>query len=193
MHVNFSVQLQENPSCLSDKAKVLIVFCRIPFFLSFVFFAVIVSAQKKQPARYIHPLIASSANADIYHDLGKMFLGSRVEDNKTIAYKDSAATSFFKGTKGVIAMDGGFTITLKNGKILWLFGDSYIDHYDSITQSVPCLFQARNSALLQPSANNLDRNKTISLVDKKSNDKTFLKDTAYPIMKQASHKIFLSL
>ena len=50
-------------------------------------------------------------------------------------------------------MDGGFTITLNDGKMLWLFGDSYIDHYTQQPNSVPCLFQSRNSGLLQPSAN----------------------------------------
>ena len=101
-------------------------------------------------------------------------------DHKTIAYKDSIATSFFKRTKGVIAMDGGFSITLNDGKVLWLFGDSYIDHYDSITKSVPCLFQARNSALLQPSANDWNWHNTTALFDSSSNDKTFLKYKQHP-------------
>jgi predicted alpha-1,2-mannosidase len=101
------------------------------------------------------------------------------DDNKTVVYKDSVATAFFKRTKGVVAMDGGFTVTLNNGKDLWLFGDSYIDHYDSITHSLPCLFQARNSALLQPSANDWNWHNTIALVDNSSN-KTFLKDKQHP-------------
>jgi hypothetical protein len=104
-----------------------------------------------------------------------------IEDgHKTVAYKDSVATSFFKRTKGVIAMDGGFSVTLNDGKVLWLFGDSYIDHYDSITQSVPCLFQARNSALLQPSANDWNWHNTTALFDSSSNDKTFLKYKQHP-------------
>ncbi len=40
-------------------------------------------------------------------------------DNKKIVYKDSAATAFFKRTKGVIAMGAGFTVTLNDGKVLW--------------------------------------------------------------------------
>lgn len=96
------------------------------------------------------------------------------------AYKDSPATNFFKRTEGVIAMDGGYTIRLNDGKILWLFGDSYIDEYDSITKTVPCLFQARNSALLQPSANDWQQANTIVLTGNKNHDKTFLTDKNNP-------------
>jgi hypothetical protein len=63
---------------------------------------------------------------------------------------------------------------------LWLFGDSYIDHYDSITHTLPCLFQARNSALLQPSANDWNWHNTVALFDSNSNDKTFLKYKQHP-------------
>jgi hypothetical protein len=69
-------------------------------------------------------------------------------------YKDTAATSFFKREKGVIAMDGCYSIPLAGNKTLWLFGDSYMDDYDAATKSAPCLFEARNSALLQPVRNN---------------------------------------
>jgi predicted alpha-1,2-mannosidase len=102
------------------------------------------------------------------------------DDSKNVAYKDSVATSFFKRTKGVISMDGGFTITLNDGKVLWLFGDSYINDYDSITHSVPCLFQARNSGLLQPSANDWSWHNTIALADTNSDKKTFLKYAQHP-------------
>ena len=65
-------------------------------------------------------------------------------------HPDSTITSFFKREKGLIAADGGYTIPLPNGKVLWLFGDSYIDDYDPATKSVPCLFGANNSVLIQP-------------------------------------------
>ncbi|MFT3751152.1 MAG: GH92 family glycosyl hydrolase [Agriterribacter sp.] len=96
--------------------------------------------------------------------------------NNNIVYKDTAATGFFKRKAGVVAMDGGFTIHLNDDKILWLFGDSYIDRYDSTDKTVPCMFQARNSALLQPSVSNWNSSNTISLTNSKSTDKTFLKD-----------------
>ncbi len=100
--------------------------------------------------------------------------------NQQLVYKDTTATNFFKRTNGVVSMDGGYIIHLNDGRMLWLFGDSYIDHYDSITKTVPCLFQSRNSALLQPSANDWNQSNTISLTDNKSNDKTFLKDKKNP-------------
>jgi hypothetical protein len=65
-------------------------------------------------------------------------------------HKDSTVTKFFKRTAGCIAGDGGFTVPLSNNKILWLMGDSHIDDYDKASATVPCLFQVRNTALLQP-------------------------------------------
>ena len=66
------------------------------------------------------------------------------------AHLDSNITNFFKREKGMIAADGGYTIQLNDGRVFWLFGDSYIDDYDPATHSVPCLFGANNSVLLQP-------------------------------------------
>ncbi len=58
--------------------------------------------------------------------------------------------------------------------------DSYVDHYDNLTNSLPCLFQARNSGLLQPSVNNWDWYNTVSLVDNNDDKKTFLKYKQHP-------------
>lgn len=66
------------------------------------------------------------------------------------AYKDTAVIRFFKRERGWIASDGGFSIPLNNGKVLWLFGDSHINDFDTATGTVPCLFQVRNAAMLQP-------------------------------------------
>lgn len=66
------------------------------------------------------------------------------------AHKDSVVTNFFKRTSGMIAADGGYTIMLNDGRVLWLFGDSYMDDYDPASHSVPCLFGANNSILIQP-------------------------------------------
>lgn len=65
-------------------------------------------------------------------------------------YKDSTAIKFFRRSSGWIASDGGITIPLSNGNCLWLMGDSFVDDYDSVTATVPCLFNVRNAALLQP-------------------------------------------
>lgn len=62
-------------------------------------------------------------------------------------YKDEAFTALFHRKTGLVAGDVALSIPLNNDKSLWVFGDSYIDHYDESTQTVPCLFQARNAAL----------------------------------------------
>jgi len=63
--------------------------------------------------------------------------------------KDSAVTAFFQREAGLIAGDGGFSIPVNNGKVLWLMGDSHIDDYDKGSATVPCLFQVRNTAVAQ--------------------------------------------
>lgn len=63
-------------------------------------------------------------------------------------YKDVDFTGYFKRTTGIVAADAAVSIPMNNGKSLWLFGDSYIDNYDPLTKTVPCLFQVRNSGLL---------------------------------------------
>lgn len=91
-------------------------------------------------------------------------------------YRDEQVTDFFRRTQGAIAMDGGFSIPLSNHKVLWLFGDTYIDHYDSTTGTVPCLFNVRNSALLQP-LNNWQWRQTRTLLSNGPGLKNFLKNS----------------
>ena len=64
-------------------------------------------------------------------------------------HKDREFTEFFRRTSGWTAGDGAFSVPLSDGRVLWLFGDSYIDHFDTQTGTVPCLFQVRNAAMLQ--------------------------------------------
>lgn len=66
------------------------------------------------------------------------------------SYPDTLVDNFFKRTTGWIASDGGLTVPLKNGNVLWLMGDSHVNDYDLKTGTIPCLFQVRNCALLQP-------------------------------------------
>src|ERR1700759_4112488 len=65
------------------------------------------------------------------------------------AAKDTTVTNFFRCTSGWISSDGGITISLRDGRTLWLMGDSHIDDYDPATATVNCLFQVRNAALIQ--------------------------------------------
>src|ERR1051326_3209289 len=81
--------------------------------------------------------------------LGSCALGPQVGTGAAKARKDPEFTEFFRRTNGWTAGDGAFSLSLSDGRILWLFGDSYIDHLDPQTQTVPCLFQVRNVAMLQ--------------------------------------------
>lgn len=60
-------------------------------------------------------------------------------------YKDQTFTDYFKRTSGVIAMDGGYSIPLSDGRSLFTYSDSYVDNYNFTTNTVPCLFQVRNA------------------------------------------------
>lgn len=78
---------------------------------------------------------------------GSLFTHAQNNDH---VYKDSTAIKFFQRTNGWVASDGGYTVHLSDGSSLWLMGDSHINDYDSATGTLPCLFQVRNAALLQP-------------------------------------------
>ena len=98
------------------------------------------------------------------------------KSNELSVYKDVEVTAFYKRTKGVVAMDGGYSIPLLDGRVLWLFGDSYIDHYDSATKTVPCLFQVRNCALLQPANHSWQWQQTQTLLSTGEGSKSYLKN-----------------
>ena len=66
----------------------------------------------------------------------------------TSLYKDTIFTNYFKRTTGFIAGDAAFSVPQNNGKSMWLYGDSYIDNYDAVTATIPCLFQVRNCGQL---------------------------------------------
>jgi hypothetical protein len=65
-------------------------------------------------------------------------------------YRDPLVTAFFDRDSGWIASDGCVSIPLSDGRVLWTMGDSYIGMLDTLTGITGCLFQVRNSALLQP-------------------------------------------
>lgn len=92
--------------------------------------------------------------------------------------RDTQVIDFFRRTRGAIAMDGGYSVLLPDQRVLWLFGDTYVDRYDSTTGTVPCLFQVRNSALLQP-YDNWDRQQTQTLLSDTPGVRNFLKNDAH--------------
>lgn len=104
----------------------------------------------------------------------------RTKGNEPLtAYKDQEATNFFRRTSGIIAMDGGFSVPLSDNRVLWLFNDSHINDYDSVTGTVPCLFQVRNVASIQ-SFNNWKWKQATTLLSDRQGAKDFFKDTIHP-------------
>jgi len=81
----------------------------------------------------------------------------------TIVTPDTMLTHFFRRDTGWIASDGCISIPLSDHRVLWMMGDSYIDNYNKARGTVGCLFQVRNSALLQP-LGNWDPKATVTLV-----------------------------
>ena len=65
------------------------------------------------------------------------------------AYKDIVFTEYFRRSSGWTASDGAISVPLPEGKSLWLMGDSYIDNFNAADTTIPCLFQVRNSILIQ--------------------------------------------
>jgi len=70
------------------------------------------------------------------------------QDRKTASEKDISFTEVFRHNTGWIAGDGAFSVPLPGNRSLWVFGDSYLNCYDTLTGTVPCLFQARNAAAI---------------------------------------------
>lgn len=69
------------------------------------------------------------------------------------SYIDSVFTGYFQRTQGWTGGDATISIPLPDGRTMWLFGDSYIDHYDSSDNTLPCLFQVRNCFTVQDAVN----------------------------------------
>ena len=102
---------------------------------------------------------------------GSMPLDGRdAQPTVSLAHKDAAFTEFFRQTNGWVAGDVATSIALSDGRVLWLFGDSYVDDFDAATGTVPCLFDARNAVMLQ-NANSLAHLHT--LLNSRSGDKSF--------------------
>ncbi|RCH55280.1 hypothetical protein DJ568_08845 [Mucilaginibacter hurinus] len=71
-----------------------------------------------------------------------------------VAYKDKAATNFFKRTTGWTNGDGATSVKLSNGKVLWLMDDSGLNLVHSTNGTIPCIFSVNNCAILQSSTTN---------------------------------------
>lgn len=102
--------------------------------------------------------------------------GTAQQKSGNAVYKDQTATDFFKRSSGWIASDGGLTVHLSDNRTLWLMGDSHIDDYDPKTETIPCLFQVRNAALLQPN-NDWNWQQTKTLIGNGPGIKSLFKHT----------------
>lgn len=80
-------------------------------------------------------------------------MNARVLFSQSPAYKDEVFTEYFRRTSGWTASDGSISVPLTNGKTMWLMGDSFIDNYNEVDNTIPCLFQVRNAILIQDLAN----------------------------------------
>lgn len=80
-------------------------------------------------------------------------LGLQPASTQNAAYPDTTFTNYFRRESGWTAGDATLSIPLPNNKVLWLFGDSYIDNYNPADTSLPCMFQVRNAAMLQTKSN----------------------------------------
>jgi hypothetical protein len=83
--------------------------------------------------------------------------------NSLVSYQDSMATEFFKRDTGWNAGDGAFSVPLSDGRVLWTFGDSYVDAYNANSKTVPCLFNVRSAALIQPADHSWEWKKSITV------------------------------
>lgn len=67
---------------------------------------------------------------------------------------DSVYTGYFRiNSGGWTAGDATISIPLPDGRVIWLFGDSYTVAVNIQNNTLPCLFQVRNCFMVQDSGN----------------------------------------
>lgn len=64
------------------------------------------------------------------------------------AFVDSAFTNNFKLQSGLTAGIGARSLTLSDGRMLWLFGKSHLNDFNTTSQKISCTANANNAALL---------------------------------------------
>lgn len=64
------------------------------------------------------------------------------------AHVDSAFTNQFKLKSGLTAAIGARSLTLSDGRMLWLFGKSHLNDFNSSTQKISCIANANNAAMI---------------------------------------------
>lgn len=76
-------------------------------------------------------------------------LTSAAAEIPTPAHSDDTFTVVFRQTNQWVAGDVATSVPLSDGRVLWLFGDSYIGQFEPASGTLPALFNARNAAWLQ--------------------------------------------
>jgi hypothetical protein len=67
-------------------------------------------------------------------------------------YHDSVFTEYFRpNSGGWTAGDATISVSLPDGRTIWLFGDSYLENVDTTNNTLSCLFQIRNCMVVQDS------------------------------------------
>lgn len=67
---------------------------------------------------------------------------------------DSLYTGYFRiNSGGWTAGDATISVPLPDGRVIWLFGDSYTVNVNMANNTLPCLFQVRNCFMVQDSLN----------------------------------------
>lgn len=92
------------------------------------------------------------------------------------AYIDTTFTQYFRRTSGFTAGDATISLPLPDGRVLWFFGDSYIDNYDINTNTLPCLFQVRNCFVVQD-CNDLNQMQTYIDYTQTGSNRTYFRLT----------------
>jgi hypothetical protein len=68
------------------------------------------------------------------------------------SYFDSTWTTYFRrNSGGWTAGDATISVPLPDGRVIWLFGDSYTVPVNMTNNTLPCLFQVRNCFMVQDS------------------------------------------
>lgn len=71
------------------------------------------------------------------------------------AHIDSTVLNYFRQTNGLIAGEGTTSLTLSDGRTLWLFGNSHINDYVGASGLMNCTPNVRNAALISDNSFNM--------------------------------------
>lgn len=70
------------------------------------------------------------------------------------SHLDTTFTNYFRRSAGWTAGDATISVALPDRRVIWLFGDSYIDNLNPVDTTLPCLFNVRNCLMVQDTVNN---------------------------------------